>query len=76
MTRPATPRSFEATTRSQVLPNWRMTHLYAQVLPSLLEHGVSKAQLETMLVTNPAKILGNAKNKRSIRSAVDRERGP
>jgi len=34
-------------------PAWHFGHLFDDVLPALLERGVSEAQVETMLVTNP-----------------------
>jgi phosphotriesterase-related protein len=36
-----------------LLPQWRYTHLHQDVLPYLLEHGVSQDQIDTMLVANP-----------------------
>ena len=36
-----------------LLPQWTYTHIHEEVLPYLREHGVSDAQIETMLVTNP-----------------------
>jgi phosphotriesterase-related protein len=37
----------------ELLPQWRYTHLHQEVLPYLLEHGVTQEQIDTMLVTNP-----------------------
>jgi phosphotriesterase-related protein len=34
-------------------PDWHFGHLFDNVLPGLLERGVSQEQIETMLVTNP-----------------------
>ena len=34
-------------------PDWHFGHLFNDVLPGLLERGVSQAQIETMLVANP-----------------------
>lgn len=34
-------------------PSWHYGHLFDDVLPALLERGVSEAQIETMLVANP-----------------------
>jgi phosphotriesterase-related protein len=34
-------------------PAWHFGHLFDDVLPALLERGVTEAQIETMLVTNP-----------------------
>lgn len=36
-----------------LLPQWRYTHIHQEVLPYLLEHGVSQEQIDTMLVANP-----------------------
>lgn len=36
---------------------WNYTHISNDVIPALLERGVTEAQIETMLVTNPAKVL-------------------
>jgi phosphotriesterase-related protein len=34
-------------------PTWNYTHIHEQVLPYLLEHGVTQEQIDTMLVANP-----------------------
>ena len=36
-----------------LLPQWRYTHIHQEVLPYLLEHGVTQQQIDTMLVENP-----------------------
>jgi phosphotriesterase-related protein len=36
-----------------MLTQWHYTHIHDEVLPYLREHGVTDAQIETMLVTNP-----------------------
>jgi phosphotriesterase-related protein len=36
-----------------LLPQWRYTHLHQDVLPYLLEHGVTQDQIDAMLVANP-----------------------
>lgn len=36
-----------------LLPQWRYTHIHQEVLPYLLEQGVSQEQIDTMLVDNP-----------------------
>lgn len=36
-----------------LLPQWRYTHIHQEVLPYLLEHGVTQEQIDTMLVDNP-----------------------
>jgi phosphotriesterase-related protein len=40
------------------LPNWHLTHISEDVIPALLNRGVTQEQLTTMLVDNPKKILG------------------
>ncbi len=35
------------------LPQWHYEHIHSEVLPYLLEHGVTQAQVDTMLVDNP-----------------------
>ena len=35
------------------MPRWNYRHISEDVIPALLERGVSEADLETMLVTNP-----------------------
>jgi phosphotriesterase-related protein len=39
----------------QFAPSWHFGHLFDDVLPALLERGVSEAQIQTMLVANPAR---------------------
>jgi phosphotriesterase-related protein len=39
------------------LKNWHYLHVSQDVLPYLREHGVSEADIDTMLVANPARIL-------------------
>ncbi|MHB8961353.1 MAG: phosphotriesterase family protein [Candidatus Limnocylindrales bacterium] len=36
-----------------LLPQWRYTHIHEEVLPYLLENGVTQSQIDTMLVANP-----------------------
>lgn len=36
-----------------LMPQWRYTHIHEEVLPYLLEHGVTQDQVDTMLVANP-----------------------
>jgi phosphotriesterase-related protein len=36
-------------------PRWNYTHLFDDVLPALRERGVTEQQIDTMLVTNPAR---------------------
>ena len=44
---------FDAEAKEQVVPRWNYRHISEDVIPALLERGVSEADLETMLVTNP-----------------------
>jgi len=38
---------------SQILPNWRMTHLFENIFPELRRMGVSEAQLDHIITENP-----------------------
>ena len=40
------------------LPQWHYLHIEQDVLPYLREHGVTDAQVTTMLVANPRRVLG------------------
>jgi phosphotriesterase-related protein len=42
------------------LPDYRYTFLSTEVLPKLKERGITDAQLDTMLVANPARFFGGA----------------
>ncbi|KAA9158105.1 phosphotriesterase-related protein [Amycolatopsis acidicola] len=42
--------------RSEHLPDWRYTHITEDVIPALLEAGVSQADIDVMLVDNPREI--------------------
>jgi phosphotriesterase-related protein len=44
---------FDADAKVQAVPNWKYTHISNDVIPALLELGVTKEQLTTMLVDNP-----------------------
>ena len=44
---------FPQAAMARFAPAWHYGHLFDDVLPALLERGVSEAQVETMLVTNP-----------------------
>lgn len=44
---------FNADARAQAVPNWNYTHISDDVIPALIEHGVTDDQLTTMLVDNP-----------------------
>ena len=41
--------------RAAAAPNWHYEHIGDDVLPSLLDAGVTQAQLDTMLVENPVR---------------------
>jgi phosphotriesterase-related protein len=43
------------------LPNWNFTHISDDVLPALLDRGVSEEQITTMLVGNPRRYFEGAK---------------
>ena len=45
--------AYHDTARAAVMPNWHYTHISDDVLPALLEAGVTEAQIEQMLVDNP-----------------------
>lgn len=49
--------NFDVADKARLMPNWHYNHLHEDVLPALRERGVTEAQIETMLVTNPARIL-------------------
>ena len=42
------------------LPDWHYEHLHADVIPYLLEHGVTQEQVDTMLVDNPRRFFESA----------------
>ncbi len=41
------------------LPNWHYLHISHDVVPALLQAGVSEAQIDAMLVDNPRRFLGS-----------------
>ncbi|MCW2680279.1 MAG: putative Phosphotriesterase [Frankiales bacterium] len=43
-----------------LLPTWRYTHLHEDVIPYLLEKGVTQEQVDTMLVDNPRRYFEGA----------------
>jgi phosphotriesterase-related protein len=45
-----------------LLKNWHPTHLFKNIIPILLNSGVSQAQIDTMLVENPRRLFGGASN--------------
>lgn len=50
--------NFEIDVKAELLPKWHYEHISTEVLPALRNKGVTEAQIEQMLVTNPATILG------------------
>jgi phosphotriesterase-related protein len=38
---------------SAAMPNWESTHLFKRIIPRLLDRGVTQADIETLLVSNP-----------------------
>ena len=42
-----------------VLPNWNYLHIHRDVIPALKQKGVTEAQIETMMVSNPRRIFEN-----------------
>ncbi|GAA3616558.1 phosphotriesterase [Marihabitans asiaticum] len=51
-------QNFDIVAKAELLPNWHYEHIHRDVLPALMERGVTSAQIEQMLVRNPAQILG------------------
>lgn len=43
---------FDPQAKAQAVPNWNYRHISEDVLPALLERGVSQEQIQTMLVDN------------------------
>ena len=39
----------------QLMPNWEPTHLFKRILPRMRELGLAEADIQTMLVDNPAR---------------------
>jgi phosphotriesterase-related protein len=48
--------------RSLLTPNWHYEHISDDVLPALLDAGVTQAQIDTMLVANPVRYFTPAKD--------------
>ncbi len=40
----------------QMLPNWRSTHIFKEIVPQLRERGLSDAQIDTILIGNPRRL--------------------
>jgi phosphotriesterase-related protein len=45
---------------AQVLPNWKLTHLFERIFPALREMGVSDADLEHIITDNPRRYFAQA----------------
>lgn len=43
--------------RAAHAPQWQMDHLFRAVVPALMARGVSQAQIDQMLITNPGRLL-------------------
>jgi phosphotriesterase-related protein len=43
-----------------MLPNWNYLHIQKDVVPALLERGVTQEQVDEMLIGNPARFFGGA----------------
>jgi phosphotriesterase-related protein len=54
--------NYEPTLRAAVFPDWHHSHIFEDVVPTLLERGVSQAQLDEMLISNPMRILGEVRS--------------
>lgn len=46
---------FDPADREQLVPNWNYRHISNDVLPALLKAGLDEADIETILVKNPAR---------------------
>ncbi|MGV9870436.1 phosphotriesterase family protein [Rhodococcus koreensis] len=51
-------QNWDTDAKARLLPNWHYEHIHRDVLPALKERGITDNDIETMLVTNPARILG------------------
>ena len=45
---------------STLMPNWRPTHVFNNILPALREAGVSEAKITAMMENNPRRYFGGA----------------
>lgn len=45
--------NFDRASKQRLFPNWHYTHISDEVLPALLQAGVTQEQITTMLVGNP-----------------------
>ena len=53
-----TPEAMERSRAAGATTDWRITFLFKSVIPALKDGGMTEAQLETMMVGNPARWLG------------------
>ena len=51
--------SFTPEVIQQIMPNWNYFHIVDDVIPALLEAGVSQEQVDTMTRDNPRRIFEN-----------------
>jgi phosphotriesterase-related protein len=47
-------QTFEA--MLEMLPKWRSTHIFREIVPKLRERGLSDSQIETILIDNPKRL--------------------
>lgn len=45
---------------AQFAPNWTLTHIFERIIPRLLEMGLSRQDIDTILVDNPRRLFANA----------------
>ncbi len=50
---------FSEEQRQSKVPNWHYKHIHQDVLPALVEQGVTQDHIEQMLVTNPRRLFEN-----------------
>lgn len=43
----------------KMLPKWRSTHIFKEIVPMLRDKGLTEAQIETILVGNPRRLFSN-----------------
>jgi phosphotriesterase-related protein len=41
-----------------LLENWHITHVFDNVIPQLMEKGVTEEQIDQIMVKNPARMFG------------------
>ena len=40
----------------EMLPKWRSTHIFREIVPKLKAAGLSQAQIDTILIDNPKRL--------------------